>query len=156
MKSSRALALSRVVGVCFVALLIGSFAAGQKPQKAQRAAAEKTAPPKIALSLDATDAPRKIFHARLTIPASPGTLTLYYPKWIPGEHGPTGPIEDLAGLTFTANGQTLGGVAICSMAGPSMSKSLVAFPPWTRRSISSLLRAKAAACSQAPPLPPTN
>src|SRR5438874_10676617 len=63
--------------------------------------------PHVTISLDASEAQRKIFHARLTIPASPGTLTLYYPKWIPGEHGPTGPIQDLAGLKFTANGQTL-------------------------------------------------
>ncbi len=61
--------------------------------------------PHISLFVDATEAPRKIFHARMTIPAKPGTLTLYYPKWIPGEHGPTGPIQDLAGLKFTANGQ---------------------------------------------------
>jgi predicted metalloprotease with PDZ domain len=63
--------------------------------------------PHIALFVDATGAPRKIFHARMTIPAKPGTLTLYYPKWIPGEHGPTGPIQDLAGLKFTASGQIL-------------------------------------------------
>jgi predicted metalloprotease with PDZ domain len=63
--------------------------------------------PHIALFVDATEAPRKIFHARMTIPAKPGTLTLYYPKWIPGEHGPTGPIQDLAGLKFSARGQTL-------------------------------------------------
>jgi predicted metalloprotease with PDZ domain len=63
--------------------------------------------PHIALFVDASEAPRKIFHARMTIPAKPGTLTLYYPKWIPGEHGPTGPIQDLAGLKFTASGQTL-------------------------------------------------
>src|SRR5437867_13419485 len=63
--------------------------------------------PHVTISLDATEAPRKICHAHLTIPASPGTLTLYYPKWIPGEHGPTGPIQDLAGLKFTANGQIL-------------------------------------------------
>jgi predicted metalloprotease with PDZ domain len=69
-------------------------------------AAAQTAPT-VTVSVDATAAPRKIFHARLTIPASPGTLTLYYPKWIPGEHGPTGPIQDLAGLRFTANGQVL-------------------------------------------------
>ena len=61
----------------------------------------------IALSVDASEAPRKIFHAQLRIPATAGTLTLYYPKWIPGEHGPTGPIQNLAGLKFTANGQTL-------------------------------------------------
>ena len=65
------------------------------------------AAPTITLSVDATDAPRKIFHAHLTIPATPGTLTLYYPKWIPGEHGPTGPIQELAGLRFTGNGQIL-------------------------------------------------
>ena len=63
--------------------------------------------PVVKLSVDASDAPRKIFHATLEIPASPGTLTLYYPKWIPGEHGPTGPIQDLTGLKFTAKGQTL-------------------------------------------------
>ncbi len=32
-------------------------------------------------------------------------MSLLYPKWIPGEHGPTGPIEDLTGLKITANGQ---------------------------------------------------
>jgi predicted metalloprotease with PDZ domain len=63
--------------------------------------------PTIALSVDATDAPRKMFHAQLRIPAKPGTLALYYPKWIPGEHGPTGPITDLTGLKFTAGGKTL-------------------------------------------------
>jgi predicted metalloprotease with PDZ domain len=57
--------------------------------------------------VDASEAPRKIFHSRLRIPASPGTLTLYYPKWIPGEHAPDGPINDLAGLKFSAGGQIL-------------------------------------------------
>jgi predicted metalloprotease with PDZ domain len=61
----------------------------------------------ITVAVDATEAPRKIFHARLAIPASQGTLTLYYPKWLPGEHGPTGPIENLTGLKFSANGQEL-------------------------------------------------
>ncbi len=61
----------------------------------------------ITISVDLTDAPRKILHAHLSIPVQPGPLTLVYPKWIPGEHGPTGPIEDLAGLVFTAEGQTL-------------------------------------------------
>ncbi len=32
---------------------------------------------------------------------------MVYPKWIPGEHGPTGPIDDLAGIVISANGQTL-------------------------------------------------
>src|SRR5208282_3230706 len=63
--------------------------------------------PTVTLSVDASEAPRKMFHAQLRIPAKPGTLTLYYPKWIPGEHGPTGPITDLTGLKFTASGKTL-------------------------------------------------
>jgi len=69
--------------------------------------AASTPAPHVTLSVDATEAPRKIFHATMTIPAKPGTLTLSYPKWIPGEHGPTGPIQDLAGLKFSANGKTL-------------------------------------------------
>lgn len=66
-----------------------------------------TAAPHINIALDATDAPRKILHAQLTIPATPGTMTLYYPKWIPGEHAPSGPAIDVTGLKFTANGQIL-------------------------------------------------
>jgi predicted metalloprotease with PDZ domain len=63
--------------------------------------------PTVTLFVDASEAPRKIVHAKLTIPASPGTLTLYYPKWIPGEHAPSGPIGDLTGLRFTSGGRTL-------------------------------------------------
>lgn len=66
-----------------------------------------TAAPHINIALDATDAPRRILHAQLTIPATAGTMTLYYPKWIPGEHAPSGPAIDLTGLKFTANGQML-------------------------------------------------
>jgi predicted metalloprotease with PDZ domain len=63
--------------------------------------------PPIHITVDATDAPRKILHAVLTIPVQPGPLTLVYPQWIPGEHGPTGPIDDLAGLVIRANGNEL-------------------------------------------------
>lgn len=70
--------------------------------RAQRAEAQT-----VSLSVDATDAPRKLFHSRMTFAAAPGALTLVYPKWIPGEHGPTGPITDLVGLKFTAAGKTL-------------------------------------------------
>src|SRR5437899_5773249 len=61
----------------------------------------------IVLQVDATEAPRKIYHAELHIPAAPGPLTLFYPKWIPGDHAPSGPINDLAGLHIFANGQPL-------------------------------------------------
>jgi len=61
----------------------------------------------VALKVDATDAPRRIVHVQMNIPAKPGPVTLLYPKWIPGEHGPTGPIENLVGLQVTSSGQTL-------------------------------------------------
>ena len=55
----------------------------------------------ITLSVDLTDAPRKILHATETIPVQPGPVTLVYPEWIPGEHGPTGPIINQAGFVIT-------------------------------------------------------
>jgi predicted metalloprotease with PDZ domain len=61
----------------------------------------------ITLDVDATDAPRRLFHAHLSIPAAPGLLTLVYPKWIPGEHMPSGPIADLAGIKITAAGRVV-------------------------------------------------
>ena len=64
-------------------------------------------PPTVTIFVDATSAPRKIFHAKLKIPASAGDLTLYYPKWIPGEHAPDGPVIDLTGLKFSASGKPL-------------------------------------------------
>ena len=88
-----------------MALLISVFVLVSLPNAAQTSPAG--AVPTITVSVDATDAPRKIFHAHLTIPAASSTLTLYYPKWLPGEHGPTGPVQELAGLRFTGNGQIL-------------------------------------------------
>lgn len=61
----------------------------------------------IRIDVDASEAPRRLIHATLQFPVKPGPFTLLYPKWIPGEHGPTGPIEDLAGMNVTANGQTI-------------------------------------------------
>jgi predicted metalloprotease with PDZ domain len=85
--------LSRVLGaVCVAVISISSWCA---------------TPPTVTISVDATTAARKIFHATLKIPASAGDLTLYYPKWIPGEHAPDGPVTDLAGLKFFASGKTL-------------------------------------------------
>ncbi|HWC60853.1 MAG TPA: PDZ domain-containing protein [Verrucomicrobiae bacterium] len=59
------------------------------------------------LRVDARDISQRILHATLHIPAQPGPLTLVYPKWIPGEHGPTGPITDLAGLKMSAAGKSI-------------------------------------------------
>jgi predicted metalloprotease with PDZ domain len=61
----------------------------------------------IQLSVDLTDAPRNLFHARLTIPAKAGPLTLVYPEWIPGNHRPSGPINNVVGLHMQAGGREL-------------------------------------------------
>jgi len=60
--------------------------------------------PPIALSIDASQVARKVLHVRVEIPASPGNLTLLYAKWMPGEHGPTGPLANLVDLHLSANG----------------------------------------------------
>jgi predicted metalloprotease with PDZ domain len=59
----------------------------------------------ITVSVDATRVAQKLLHVEETMPAREGPMTLYYPKWIPGEHGPDGPVSDLTGLKFDADGQ---------------------------------------------------
>ena len=61
----------------------------------------------IPLTVDATKTQQKILRVHEVIPVKPGPLTLYYPKWIPGEHGPNGPIGSVTGLKFEADGKTI-------------------------------------------------
>jgi predicted metalloprotease with PDZ domain len=65
------------------------------------------APEPIRLFVDATQAPQKILHSHMNFPVKPGPLTLVYPKWIPGEHMPDGPIIQVAGLKFAGGGKTI-------------------------------------------------
>jgi predicted metalloprotease with PDZ domain len=54
----------------------------------------------LTVEVDARELPRKLLHAQITIPCEPGKLTLYYPKWIPGTHAPSGPVQNIGGLRF--------------------------------------------------------
>jgi len=63
--------------------------------------------PIATLEVDAREAPRGIERAHLVMPVKPGKLTLLYPKWLPGEHQPNGPVGSLAGLKFLVDGQPL-------------------------------------------------
>ncbi len=64
------------------------------------------APGVMMLEVDATDIERAIFNVKQSIPVEPGKrLTLLYPQWLPGKHGPRGALAELAGLKFSANGQ---------------------------------------------------
>lgn len=59
------------------------------------------------VQVDLRDAPRNIFHCDLSLSVRPGPMTLAYPRWIPGDHLPSGPIDNLAGLVFRANGRVV-------------------------------------------------
>lgn len=61
----------------------------------------------IRLELDAADAAANRFRIRQTMPAKPGPMELFYPKWIPGEHAPTGPLNDMVALKISADGVPL-------------------------------------------------
>ncbi|GGC62461.1 M61 family metallopeptidase [Undibacterium terreum] len=64
-------------------------------------------PGTIVLKVDATNLDQKIFQVRESIPVKPGKLTLLYPKWLPGTHAPTGPLNKMAGLKLSGNGRSL-------------------------------------------------
>src|SRR2546423_12979841 len=81
--------------------LLPLFAAFAAPGQNQ------SAPQAITIHVDASDAPRRLLHSTMQFPVKPGPFSLLYPKWIPGEHGPTGPIEDLVGIKVTGNGQPI-------------------------------------------------
>jgi predicted metalloprotease with PDZ domain len=98
----------------FFALLLTSaiFAPIANAANAVNAAGPRSAPftsgkSPVTVDVDAREAPRGIEHVHLVMPVKPGKLTLLYPKWLPGEHAPTGPIGGMAGLKFTVNGRRL-------------------------------------------------
>ncbi|HKQ88472.1 MAG TPA: alpha/beta hydrolase-fold protein [Candidatus Acidoferrales bacterium] len=85
--------------------LAGALTISCTALKAQAASHTLSGP--IHLDVDSSRAAQKILHAHLTIPVKPGPLTLVYPEWIPGEHQPSGPIIEMAGLKIMANGKMI-------------------------------------------------
>ncbi len=63
--------------------------------------------PTMTLQVDETQAFRRIAFVHEEIRVQPGPLALAYPRWIPGEHGPTGPIQNLAAIRIHAGEVTL-------------------------------------------------
>ncbi len=59
----------------------------------------------ISLRLDATGIARKLIHSEMEISVTAGTITLVFPKWIPGEHAPSGPLNNVVWMKFSAAGQ---------------------------------------------------
>jgi predicted metalloprotease with PDZ domain len=103
--------LSRLPVLLTVVLVLPAFAvlpalaAKHKPVAPAKEAAHPSEP--IVLHVDLTDAPRHILHAHEQIPVTAGPLELEYPQWIPGDHRPTGPIDNLAGVFVRADGKDI-------------------------------------------------
>lgn len=103
----------RAAAVGALALAGAGPAAAQRPTPAPLppplpAPVDRPYPGTLTLAVDATAAAQGVIRVTETIPvAQAGPITLLYPRWKPGEHGPTGPIGNLAGLTVTAGGRTL-------------------------------------------------
>lgn len=99
-----------VVALAFTGLGYAQPATGPQPAPLPppiAAPADTPYPGTIRLAVDATDFTHRVVKVHEAIPVQPGELTLLYPEWIPGNHSPTGPIQELAGLEVSANGTRL-------------------------------------------------
>ncbi len=92
-----------LISVC----LLQSAACLAQEQPSANAVPLATQSRPMTLVLDARDAARGMMQSHMTMPAKPGAFTIVYPKWIPGEHGPTGPLNDLTQLRISAGGRDL-------------------------------------------------
>ncbi len=97
--------LFALIGAYFIASTVCAAAQTTLPFAAATPYATKERP--LVLSVDASLASRGIAYVHETVPVQPGTLTLVYPKWIPGEHGPTGPLNNLTSIRVKADGKAL-------------------------------------------------
>ena len=83
-------------------LLLGTLAFAASASCAARA--DAPARP-VELTVSLPDPAQKVLYVHETMPVAPGKLTLYYPKYIPGDHAPDGPIGTMMGLEITAGGK---------------------------------------------------
>jgi predicted metalloprotease with PDZ domain len=70
--------------------------------------AQNISAPAMTLIVDETQAARRIASVHEEIRVRPGRLALAYPLWIPGEHGPTGPVQEFAALRIRSGNVALG------------------------------------------------
>ena len=98
---------ARLLASTFSSLITLSALGCATAAEAKGPAKVTPAPGTAVLQVDLTEAPRRLVHATLRLPARPGPMALAYPQWLPGEHGPTGAIADLVSLQIHAGGQLL-------------------------------------------------
>ncbi|MDO1527981.1 M61 family peptidase [Fulvimonas sp. R45] len=87
-------------------LLVGAAALAASAHVAAKADAHASAAP-VELTVALPDPAQKILYVHEVMPVEPGELTLYYPKYIPGDHSPDGPIGTMMGLQVTAGGKRI-------------------------------------------------
>jgi predicted metalloprotease with PDZ domain len=103
--------LARTLPFCLLALPVAAAAEVTQPQPLPMPPAIVTPqdvafPGTIDLAVDATDLNHHVFRVTETVPVSKaGDMVLLFPKWIPGNHSPTGPLPQLGGLVIQADGK---------------------------------------------------
>jgi len=90
-------------GALWLSLCISAPLTAAEPNADARPYATQSNPE--TLVLDAREVSRGLMTATMRIPVVPGEFTFVYPKWTPGEHGPTGPIADVSQIKVSAGGQ---------------------------------------------------
>jgi predicted metalloprotease with PDZ domain len=97
--------------IAAIAVTFAIAPAAIQAQKHDAKHAEKATPaapkPPIQIVADLSEAPRKLYHAEVDLPVTEGPLTLITPEWIPGNHRPTGPAEDITGVVFSIDGKAI-------------------------------------------------
>ena len=97
------LLLAALVGIaCAGPGVSPAVAVSQTPATPSSPAASST----IELAVDTRDVRHRIISVHEMVPISGGSseVVLLFPKWIPGDHAPDGPIERIAGLVIRADG----------------------------------------------------
>lgn len=88
-----------------MAFLLAGEALADEPDASAISYATKSNPETIVL--DARDIGRGFMTAAMGIPVKPGPFTFVYPKWIPGWHTPKGPLNSVAEIKVSGNGQPI-------------------------------------------------
>ncbi len=95
-----------------VSLCVGQASASPGPAAVApivpiEAPKDRPYPGEIRLDVDASDNARRIVHVRETVTGIGADTVLLYPRWLPGHHAPTGPIDRIAGLRVSAQGRAV-------------------------------------------------